>query len=192
MPTPASPTTAVMCPLPRRAPAMEDRRASRASSRQGKAEDGRCPCSGALVAGAGASRSPRPSGTRPHLDGGRGGRPVVEFVAQQRHVDVLEFAGWGDPELLGEVGARPVVQLERLGLPAQPVQARHEAADEAFVGGVQGHLAAQQRDGVTGLAEREQRVGVGRHGGGPQQAQACALLRERGVGREVQEGVGPP
>ncbi|QZZ31045.1 hypothetical protein A7X85_36690 [Streptomyces sp. ST1015] len=134
----------------------------------------------------------RGGGALPHLDGGRGGRPVVEFVAQQRHVDVLEFAGRGDPELLGEVGARPVVQLERLGLPAQPVQARHEAADEAFVGGVQGHFAAQQRDGVTGLAEREQRVGVGRHGGGPQQAQACALLRERGVGREVQEGVGPP
>lgn len=96
-----------------------------------------------------------------------GGRAVVEFLPEDRGAYPLEFGRGVDAELLHEMAAGPLVQLQRLGLPAQLGQGRHQMTDEPFPGGMATRLPRELGRHFLGGAEGQPGLGAGLDGREP-------------------------
>jgi hypothetical protein len=119
----------------------------------------------------------------------RGGTLELErgIVAQDRLLEALELRGRLDPELLDQRVACSAIGLERVGLPAGPVQREHQLAPRPLAQWVLAHECLQLGDERTVVSELELRLEQLLASGGAKLFEARNLgLRER-LERELGE-----
>ena len=101
-------------------------------------------------------------------------------------------AGPGNPELLVESAARPLVHVERVGLPSRPVQSEHQQAAQALAQRVLPEQPLELPDDVRLPAEAQLGLDPRLHRAHPKLLQARDLaLRERLV-RDLRQGSAAP
>ncbi len=71
-----------------------------------------------------------------HRGGARGGQRELRVAVEDRPLQVLQLLARLDAHLLDQRAARPAAHLQRLGLPARPVQREHQEPVQPFAQGV--------------------------------------------------------